>query len=216
MDKPCKECGKVKEIAEFYKSETCIGGYKVICKVCCRVKNNKYKREQYKNNKQKFIDSVKKYYLENREKKREYNREYGIRNRQKISVQKKEYSKNNRERINNYTREYYKKRMRIDAGYKVKNNIRRAILRCLRKEKNHSKWMDILGYNTKQLMDHLQGDFKDGMSWDNYGEWHIDHIKPLVSFRIKGKRDPKLKEAWALGNLQPLWAEENLIKGSKY
>ncbi|AVH85447.1 hypothetical protein Rostov1_00057 [Vibrio phage Rostov-1] len=51
------------------------------------------------------------------------------------------------------------------------------------------------------------------MSWDNWGEWHIDHIKPVAQFKREGITDPKIINA--LSNLQPLWAEENLKKSDK-
>ena len=53
------------------------------------------------------------------------------------------------------------------------------------------------------------------MCWENYGEWHVDHIRPLASFHIESKEDPEFKVAWGLPNLRPLWAEENLKKSSK-
>lgn len=52
------------------------------------------------------------------------------------------------------------------------------------------------------------------MSWENYGEWHIDHIKPCSSFDLS---DPKQqKECFNYTNLQPLWAIDNLKKSYKY
>ena len=47
------------------------------------------------------------------------------------------------------------------------------------------------------------------------GEWHIDHIVPLASFVIAGPDDPELRRAWALTNLRPLWAKDNMRKGAK-
>lgn len=53
--------------------------------------------------------------------------------------------------------------------------------------------------------------FKDGMSWDNYGEWHIDHIKPVSKF----EKNEKQSVVNSLDNLQPLWKDENLKKYNK-
>ena len=54
------------------------------------------------------------------------------------------------------------------------------------------------------------------MSWDNWAldGWHIDHIKPLSSFNLENREE--LKKACHYTNLQPMWAEDNLRKGSKY
>jgi hypothetical protein len=53
------------------------------------------------------------------------------------------------------------------------------------------------------------------MSWENYGDWHIDHIVPLSSFTFTGVDDPEIRIAWALSNLRPIWAKENIKKRDK-
>jgi len=53
------------------------------------------------------------------------------------------------------------------------------------------------------------------MTWDNYGEWHVDHKLPISSFNFKSEKDPIFLECWSLDNLQPLWCIENWEKGSK-
>ena len=53
------------------------------------------------------------------------------------------------------------------------------------------------------------------MSWDNYGEWHVDHIKPISSFNIQEIGDNEFIECWSLNNLQPLWGDENIRKSNK-
>lgn len=73
-----------------------------------------------------------------------------------------------------------------------------------------------LPFTLIELMDHLQNLFRNGMSWQNYGEWHIDHIRPESSFDYQSAHDPQFVECWSLKNLQPLWKLENLKKGAKY
>lgn len=64
-----------------------------------------------------------------------------------------------------------------------------------------------------EFMAYLEAKFTDGMSWKNYGKWHIDHIKPLASFDLT---DPEqVKAACHFTNLQPLWASDNISKGAK-
>tara|TARA_R110002020_G_scaffold253928_4_gene467631 strand:+ start:3742 stop:3951 length:210 start_codon:yes stop_codon:yes gene_type:complete len=65
-------------------------------------------------------------------------------------------------------------------------------------------------------MEHLQKQFWYGMSWDNYGEWHLDHIKPQSSYDISDFGDGEFMKCWELSNLQPLWGEDNLIKGGTF
>jgi hypothetical protein len=74
-----------------------------------------------------------------------------------------------------------------------------------------NKTKEILGYSPIQLKEHLEKQFKKGMSWDNYGEWHIDHIIP-ISLATTLEEGIKLSQ---LDNLQPLWAEENMFKSNK-
>ena len=72
----------------------------------------------------------------------------------------------------------------------------------------------LLGYSPMDLVKRIESQFTDGMSWDNKGEWHIDHIRPVVTFNFDSTDHPEFKECWALENLQPMWATDNLSKGS--
>lgn len=69
-----------------------------------------------------------------------------------------------------------------------------------------------LGYSSEELRSHLESLFSTGMSWENWGEWHIDHIRPVSSF----PNGTPLTEINSLSNLRPLWATENLRKSSKW
>jgi hypothetical protein len=86
----------------------------------------------------------------------------------------------------------------------------------LRGKKNGQHWEDVVGYTLKDLMSHLETLFEPGMSWDNYGEWEIDHIRPKSSFRFESIKDSQFKECWGLNNLQPLWESDNAKKNAKY
>jgi len=66
------------------------------------------------------------------------------------------------------------------------------------------------------LMQHLSSKFSKGMSFENYGQWHIDHIRPVASFNFDSAEHPDFKKCWALNNLQPLWAVDNKMKGDKW
>lgn len=86
---------------------------------------------------------------------------------------------------------------------------------CLKSKKDWAKSEELLGYSFDALRRHLEMQFSPGMTWANYGDWHVDHIVPLSSFRIFSTDDPALKQAWDITNLRPLWATENLKKGAK-
>lgn len=77
------------------------------------------------------------------------------------------------------------------------------------------KWESLVGYTLHDLMAHLEKLFVPGMSWSNIGEWHIDHRKPRSAFVYTSHLDPAFQECWALNNLQPLWAVDNMRKGAR-
>lgn len=96
--------------------------------------------------------------------------------------------------------------------------VRRAVasrIRNLLGGKHGRSTAQLVGYTHAELKVHLERQFSPGMSWDNYGEWHIDHIVPLASFGIESIDDPAIRLAWALTNLRPLWAKDNRQKHAK-
>ena len=87
-----------------------------------------------------------------------------------------------------------------------------AIWRALRGAKNGRNWESLVGYSVIDLTKHLESQFKDGMSWDNMGRWHLDHIVPQSRFHFETADESEFKVCWALVNLQPLWAKDNFVK----
>jgi hypothetical protein len=74
--------------------------------------------------------------------------------------------------------------------------------------------MELVGCTIEELREHLEAQFGPGMTWKNRGEWHIDHIRPCVSFDLS---DPaQQRECFHYTNLQPLWAHDNLVKHTKW
>jgi DNA-binding MltR family transcriptional regulator len=81
-------------------------------------------------------------------------------------------------------------------------------------EKN-KHYFDILQYTPEQLITHLENKFTDKMTWDNYGEWHVDHKLPITHFNISEMGDSEFMKCWSLDNLQPMWGDENIKKSNK-
>ena len=79
------------------------------------------------------------------------------------------------------------------------------------KNKKSNVW-EYLSFTPDELMSQFESQFTDGMSWDNMDEWHIDHIRPVSSFNFDSTDHPDFKKCWALNNLQPLWAADNIRK----
>jgi hypothetical protein len=185
------------------------------------IKNNKEIKKQRKdfreNNKEKIREQKKKYKEENREKIKEANRKYCENNKEEIRRKKKIYKEKNRERLLKVRREK-ERELRKNPIYRAGKSISKGIYDSLRSanlSKNKRHWEDITGYTYQDLKKHLENLFQQGMSWDNYGYWHIDHIIPQSFFKFKSINDVEFKYCWSLNNLQPLWAEDNLKKGKR-
>jgi len=134
----------------------------------------------------------------------------------KSASDKRHYNKN-KEKIREIKRNYEKTRKANDPIYKLINNFRTAIYQVLKENnvKKNGHYFDILKYSPEDLIVHLEKQFDERMSWDNYGEWHVDHIKPISSFNIQEIGDNEFIECWSLNNLQPLWGDENIRKSNK-
>lgn len=97
----------------------------------------------------------------------------------------------------------------------LKRNLRMGISSAVRRRKTSRSGsaVRLLGCSVDALKKHLESKFTVGMTWDNYGLWHIDHIKPLAKFDLSVKS--QAEEVCHYTNLQPLWASENIRKSSK-
>lgn len=107
-----------------------------------------------------------------------------------------------------------KRASRIDVV--LGNTIRSALHFHLRRNKAKKMRQSklITGWTIPELMTHLEVLFEDGMSFANYGDWHIDHIIPVSAVKFTDENDPIFRMIWALPNLAPLWAKDNLSKTS--
>ena len=115
----------------------------------------------------------------------------------------------NRAREAKFQRDYRK-----DTQHQLSNALSSAVYVSLRKGKKGRHWEVLVGYTVAILMKHVEKMFTEGMSWDNYGKWHIDHIIPRVAFHYTSTDDIDFKRCWSLSNLQPLWARDNEVKHS--
>jgi hypothetical protein len=149
------------------------------------------------NNKDKVLESKKRYYYENKEYVSDWKKNYYL-----LIKDTTEY----KDRRNKNMLNWSKNNPHIVAW---RNSLRRVLL-YLDIEKS-SKTIDILGYSADEFKYYIEEKFSEGMSWDNWGEWHIDHIIPVSKF----DKDSLPSEVNALSNLQPLWSLDNLKKGNR-
>ena len=115
-------------------------------------------------------------------------------------------------------REYDVKRKRKKEKEDSRTMFIQIIRQCVRKSfkrkgyTKNSKTYQIIGGEWDEVKLHFETLFQPGMNWDNHGDWHIDHIKPLSL----AKDEKEIIELCHYTNLQPLWAEDNLKKGDIY
>lgn len=221
--KKCTKCGKLKAIEEFNWRNKSIGLKHCSCKKCTK----EWKKLYYENNKKKVLGHNKKYYQDNKDHIKECNRLYRENNKEKVLEHKKQYYKNNKKAALAHQKQYCKNnrstinkyirnRLRTDIIFKLKLYISTQIRSSLKLGKLSKKgrhWEDLVGYTVMDLKLHLEKQFDTNMSWENYGEWHIDHRRPISWF---DNAEESILKAWELSNLQPMWAHENLIKGNRW
>lgn len=109
-----------------------------------------------------------------------------------------------------------KRAYRETATGHISSTMSNYIYQAIRQDKAGRHWESLVGYTLSDLMFRLEFQFQRGMTWENYGEWHIDHIRPIASFHYTSPQDEEFQQCWSLANLRPLWAKDNIAKGAKW
>lgn len=235
ITKICSECGINKLITDFTKG-------KGACKKCCVIKTQKYnnlhkeevaayhkkyndthknqKKEadalRYKNNKE-HMDAIHKIWTEN--------------NKDFIIQYNKEFRKNNKEYFSHYMREYEKNRKNNDAIFKSRKEISSKVANALKRQgnsKNKKSILEYLPYSFQELKESLEKQFEPWMNWNNRGKynpktwddnnsstwtWQLDHIIPQSDLPYDSMDHENFQKCWALENLRPYSAKQNIIDG---
>lgn len=178
-----------------------------------KVKANK--KRTYQNNKEKDIARSKSWREKNKEYKSLKDKEYQAKNKEKISENKRRYYLSKQKELISKNTLYTRNRRKTDPLYKTIGTLRcrTRIIFTEKGLKKRSKTSVMLGVSFDKVKEHLEKQFKEGMTWENHGRygWHIDHIIPL-SF---AKNEEELINLCHYTNLQPLWAIDNIRKGNK-
>jgi len=187
-------------------------------------KKKEYDKEYVEKNKEKMKKYYENYYQKNKEKKKiernnpekkerrkKWRKEYYQKNKEKSKQQYNNWCDRNQDKIKKYRRNYYKKnKKRINHIISWRSVLRNTLIRMDTDKEGHT--IDMLGYSASELKEYMIKLFTVSMSWDNYGEWHIDHIKPVSSFN----KNEKVSVVCALENLQPLWSTTRKIDDIVY
>lgn len=194
--KECKACLQLLPLDNFTKAPHDSTKKKSKCRACISTYNISY------NAKNKSILNSKKrtkYFSE----------------RDKNLAIMKAYKQNNKEKVKEYTRNYSRNRKKTDLNYKLKCALRTRLNEAINREYKQGSAVADLGCSVKELKEHLEKQFQQDMTWDNWTTdgWHIDHIKPLASFDLTDRE--QFLKACHYTNLQPLWAKDNISKKDK-
>jgi hypothetical protein len=169
----------------------------------------------YSGDNQKHLNQKKR---ENRAKKRTYYnnkaKEWHWTHRDKHLKKMNEHYHNNNIEINKKQYQYKRKKYYSDEEYRLKEVISARIRQALLHNYKSASTMVLIGCSIPELRLHLEKQFTKGMSWKNHSitGWHIDHIVPCDSFDLT---DPEQqRKCFHYSNLQPLWYDVNIRKGT--
>jgi hypothetical protein len=181
------------------------------CAECIRLKNAKnrdvnseyfraYRSELYKNK----SDEIK-----------QYNSQWRKDNPKRYAEIRRKWKAKNIESVRASDTKYRRKRYANDPEFRCLRSLRVRFLTALKAEKISKKdsYSKSLGYSGAELARHLERQFEKGMTWENHGQWHIDHITPISHLIRQGITDPSAVNC--LSNLRPMWASDNISKGAK-
>lgn len=186
----CPGCGETKEWDKYYKDCGKPNGRGSYCKICTDQKNDLWEKE----NRSKVLGYKAKWASANSDHVNEKRRQWYSDNPEKVAIYQKAYRENNRLLL----------------------NLRTRIRTYLFERGTNSETRKFIGCDDIFFREHIEKQFRDGMTWQNYGAggWHIDHIRPCASFDLTDTE--QAAKCFHYTNLQPLWAYENRSKGPVY
>ena len=122
-----------------------------------------------------------------------------------------EYRRHHAQRRREVARNWWAKQAKLKTNQHIAKNLRTRICQALKGTGKFRSSLKLIGCSLEKLRSYIEGQFKPGMSWKNYGDWHIDHKLPCASFNLSIPEEQQ--SCFHYTNLQPLWAAENVRKG---
>ena len=224
--KTCKICHLGKEINEF--PQACVKNgkiyYRTVCKECRKPQQHTANQKYYDENKEEIKSyELKKYHNGGKEIRKEYAQNYSIVYRQ---------NPENKLKLNQNSNNWQKKKRANEPSFAIRQNVSRAInatLKIYKSTKNGRSFLQFVPWTLNELKIHLEKQFESWMTWKNRGnyiksqwddtnletwKWNIDHIIPQSDLPYTSMKDDNFKKCWALSNLRPYSAKQNLIDGT--
>lgn len=226
----CSCCRQEKEATpeNFHAAKRAPDGCRAMCIVCRaadhamhREERAQKRREHYQAHRDRLTATAKEFYQKNIEAQRAVALARHYRNRDLRLEQMQAWRAANLDEVNARrrprSREAFRARYGVDVEFTLKHRLRALIRVTLNKGRDGVRMRELLGYGTEELRAHLERQFTSGMTWSRFlaGEIHVDHIIPVVHFSIESADSAEFRACWAVSNLRPMWAGENLAKGAK-
>lgn len=211
--KHCPKCNATKHLSMFGRSKQRKSGLRPWCKDCHNASNKQW-REQ---NPDKAKAAVSRWEKLNPERVRDKSRRWAEQNREACRKRSQAWRDENPEKSKACIKAHYYQKRSKDLSYLLRNRVGNMVRSCLVSGKGGRRTFSVLGYSLEELRTHLERQFSKQMTWEAFanGEIHIDHIVPISSFNITTTECIDFRRAWALSNLRPLWASDNIRKKDK-
>lgn len=193
--KKCTKCKEYKPATTKYFTKLSSKSDKL--RAQCNECKLKDQREKRNSNRKEYNKRRNQYLAQNKDKRDKWNKRAKAKRKDKIKEEQQLYAKNRR---------------KLDINFRLAGNLRSRLNKAIKNNYKTGSAVSDLGCSIEQLKKHLELQFTEGMSWNNYGDWHIDHIQPLANFDLTDEKE--LKKACHYTNLQPMWAKDNIIKSN--
>lgn len=215
--KKCNKCLIDKDLSCFAKK---LAGLQPSCRACQKIyrderraKNGDHVRAlenaSYHRLRDKKMPKMRQYQIDNKERLAGYRRARRVEIGDVLNERLRNFYKQHPEKRKEYNDKYYSS----DTNQLIRN-IRSRLNQLVRGKRKSGKTLELLGCNIDEFKSYIESKWLPGMSWDNYGKygWHLDHIIPCISFNFEIPEHQN--QCFHYTNYQPMWAKENLSKGS--
>ena len=185
----CTKCDSIKPFEDYTTQKAGFMGRRSQCRICDNEYDKEYQSKTNSRVKRDKSPEAKKY--------------------------RKQYIAENKDWWRKYEREYRSSRKQEDMFFKIKSNLSSRLSDLIKNRIIGQRTVELLGCDKDTFLQHLESQFTEGMTWENYGlkGWHVDHIMPISSYDLTN--EDEVKKACHYTNLQPLWWQDNLEKGDK-
>lgn len=226
--KSCTQCRTEKPLEEFFRCAARAGGRKAECKECTKKRKRGYNRK----NSVKVAASLLAWKAANPEKVSAHRaKDAALQKAKRANTPKRPrpprmsaeikaakqkarhaaWRAKNAQHISNYT----KRKKAQNPAFRIACNLRKRLSFLVRKASatKTKQTLALLGCPLKSFLLYLESLWQPGMSWENYGDWHVDHIMPCAIFDLTNPEHQV--RCFHFSNLQPMWALDNIRKGDR-